>query len=134
MKVYIVEDSAALRERLARIIASIPDVVVSGFATNAQEAVAQIREQKPDAVVLDIRLSASTGFDVLRVLHTLPGRPRVIVLTNYPYPQYRKKYIEAGADYFFDKSTEIDQVMQVLQSLAEQGPGPGGAGPSYPTT
>jgi len=37
--------------------------------------------------------------------------PAVIILTNYPYPQYRQKCLEAGADFFFVKSTEFDQIV-----------------------
>jgi len=43
----------------------------------------------------------------------------VIVFTNYPYPQYRRKCIDAGADFFFDKSTEFDKVTEVLKQLSQ---------------
>jgi hypothetical protein len=41
----------------------------------------------------------------------------VIVLTNYAYPQYRDRFLASGADYFFDKSAELDQMLQALDSL-----------------
>jgi DNA-binding NarL/FixJ family response regulator len=44
--------------------------------------------------------------------------PVVIVLTAFPYPQYRKKCLQAGAKYFFDKSTEFEQVAEVIEQLA----------------
>jgi len=40
-----------------------------------------------------------------------------VMLTNYPYPQYRKKCMDAGADYFFDKSNEFHKVAELLQRL-----------------
>jgi DNA-binding NarL/FixJ family response regulator len=120
MRVFIVEDSQALRERLNRTISSIPRIEVIGFADNARDALERIPKAKPDAVVLDIRLNESSGFEVLSVLKSQMPSPTVIVLTNYPYPQYRARYMQAGADYFFDKSTEIDQVVRVLQSLLHQ--------------
>ena len=43
----------------------------------------------------------------------------IIVLTAFPYPQYRERCIEAGADFFFDKSTEFDRVSQVIADLCE---------------
>ena len=123
MRVFIVEDSTALRERLSRIVASIQGTQVVGFAPEANDAIVQIRQLKPDVVILDIRLQYSTGFQVLREVKNSSASadtPTIIVLTNYPYPQYRKKYLDAGADYFFDKSTEIDQVLQVLKRLGKK--------------
>jgi len=120
MKIFIVEDSSALRERLSRTISSIPDVEVIGFADNAPEAVDRIAETKPNLVILDCRLHDSTGVEVLRQIKAHGQGPTAIVLTNYPYPQYRTRYLQAGADYFFDKSTELDQAVRVIQSLAHQ--------------
>jgi len=42
---------------------------------------------------------------------------KVIVLTNYPYREYRKKCMELGADFFFDKATEFDKIPEVLERL-----------------
>jgi DNA-binding NarL/FixJ family response regulator len=122
MRVFIVEDSDALRERLNRAISSLPHVEVIGSADNAMDAVAQIPKASPDVVILDIRLNQSSGFQVLRDLKTETTRPTIIVLTNYPYPQYRTRYLQAGADYFFDKSTGMDQVVHVLESLPPRTP------------
>lgn len=120
MKVFIVEDSEALRERLSRAISSIPHVEVIGYADNALEAMNRIAQAKPHLVILDVRLNASSGFDVLREIKAAKSGPTAIVLTNYPYPQYRSRYLQAGADYFFDKSTELDQAVGVIQTLARQ--------------
>lgn len=117
MRVFIVEDSNALRERLSRALSGLHNVEVIGNADNAEDAVDRIPKAKPDVVILDIRLNQSTGFQVLRDLKSHSSSPTVIVLTNYPYPQYRARYLQAGADYFFDKSSEMDQVVQLLQSL-----------------
>lgn len=124
MKVFIVEDSEALRERLSRTISSIPQVEVIGYADNAPEAMDRIAKAKPHLVILDVRLNASSGFEVLRELKANKTAPTAIVLTNYPYPQYRSRYLQAGADYFFDKSTELDQAVSVIQALAHQTPVP----------
>lgn len=114
MNVFVVEDSSLLRERLVRTLTGIADVQVSGFADTAAEAIQQIQTLRPDAIILDIRLRQGTGFQVLEACK-VPGRPPlVIVLTNFAYPQYRKKYIDAGADFFFDKSNEFGKVVEVL--------------------
>lgn len=124
MRVFIVEDSEALRVRLSRTISSIPHVEVVGFADNAVDALERISKTKPDAIVLDIHLKSSTGYQVLHGLKAQMPSPTIIVLTNYPYPQYRARYLQAGADYFFDKSNEIDQVVTTLRTL-QRGPSTG---------
>jgi DNA-binding NarL/FixJ family response regulator len=70
-------------------------------------------------VILDIRLIGEDGLSVLERIKKEHSPPIVIVLTNYPYPQYRKKCRELGADYFFDKVTEITSFVKVLRTLAQ---------------
>lgn len=114
MTVFVVEDSSLLRERLIRTLTGIQGVSVAGYSDTAEDAIQQIQQVHPDAIILDIRLRQGTGFQVLQAIKTRGKPPLVIVLTNFAYPQYRNKYIEAGADFFFDKSNEFDQVVVVL--------------------
>lgn len=122
MNVFIVENSVSLRERLTMILAGLKGVRVIGHAATAAEAVQKIGQTAPDVVILDIRLDEGTGFDVLEKIKLPHNRPVVVVLTNYPYPQYRARYMRAGADFFFDKSTELDSALDVLKNLGERGP------------
>ena len=91
-----------------------------GESGQVQEATNAILEQKPDVVLLDIHLFNGNGIDVLQRLKKEKPAPAVIILTNYPYPQYRQKCLEAGADFFFVKSTEFDQVVPALKQLIQQ--------------
>ena len=68
-KVFIVEDSPLLQERLARLIGALPGTRIVGHAANATEALAGIARERPDVVLLDLCLHQSSGFDVLRALH-----------------------------------------------------------------
>jgi DNA-binding NarL/FixJ family response regulator len=120
MKVFMVENSASLRERLGRVISGLPGALVVGHAANAADAIDGILQTKPDVVTLDILLDQGSGYQVLEKVKTLPQPPTVIVLTNYPYPQYRAKYLAGGADYFFDKSVELVSVVRVLKRLGKE--------------
>lgn len=116
MNVFVVEDSSLLRERLLGTLEKVKGVRVIGFAETANEAIEQIQALNPDAVILDIRLRQGTGLQVLQACK-VPGKPPlVIVLTNFAYPQYRKKFLDAGAEFFLDKSNEFDRVAPVLQA------------------
>jgi DNA-binding NarL/FixJ family response regulator len=120
MKVFLVDDSLVIRQRLKRMLAEVQEVQVVGEAGEVQEAKDGILERKPDVVLLDIHLFNGSGIDVLQSLKKNKPAPAVIVLTNYPYPQYRQKCLDAGADFFFVKSTEFDQVVPALRQLIRQ--------------
>ena len=120
MKVFIVDDSAGVRERLIDILSEIDGIKYFGQAGDAVEATRRIRELKPDAVILDICMPGIGGIEVLQNIKRNGEGPVVIMLTNYPYPQYRKKCLEAGAEFFFDKSTEFNKVIDVLNQLIQE--------------
>jgi DNA-binding NarL/FixJ family response regulator len=120
MKVFIVDDSALVRERIIAMITEHPGIEIIGQAKNAQEGINAIRKLKPDAVILDIRMPGGNGIEVLENIKKNGSSPTIIILTNYPYPQYRKKCMEAGADYFFDKSTEFHKIIEVLKKLIQE--------------
>ena len=107
MKVLIVDDSKIVCDGLRQMLLNIAGVEVVGEAHNALEAITAITELKPDVVILDIRLPDKSGIEILKDIRDKKLPIRVIMLTNYPYPQYRKKCEELGADYFFDKVAEI---------------------------
>lgn len=121
MRVLIADDSAAVRERLETMLLELQGVEVIGQAGDAVEATKSILELKPDVVILDIRMPGGGGIDTLRSIKRVAPAPRVIMLTNYPYPQYRKRCMDAGADFFFDKSSEFQRVSEVLKQMMQDG-------------
>jgi DNA-binding NarL/FixJ family response regulator len=77
---------------------------------------------KPDLIVLDIRLKAGTGFDVLQALqerHLLPDAIKA-VLTNHANADYEQLSFRLGADRFFDKSSETSHVLPLIGALVAQ--------------
>ena len=124
LKVYVVDDSELVRERLIDIVSEIEGVKVVGETGDLQGAEAFIPQLRPDAVILDIRLPDGNGITLLR--HMKRERPAVtvIVLTNYPYPQYREECLDAGADYFLYKATEFNKVGEILGRMAGSGTPP----------
>ena len=115
--VFIADDSATVRDRLTSLLSDMPTVEVVGQAADAAEAIQAIQQLKPDVVILDIRMPAGSGIGVLRSLAHKPEKPKFIMLTNYPFLQYRKTCLEAGASYFFDKSSEFEKIPQALEQL-----------------
>lgn len=117
MSIFIVDKSVIVRERLAEVLSGLPTVQVVGQAQGADEAVEAIQRVKPDVVILDPHLLEGGGIQVLQEIKKGAPGPIVMVLTNFVDLQYRKRCLEAGAEFFFDKSLEFDMVRNVLQQL-----------------
>ncbi len=99
-------------------ISEFDDVEIVGHAEHALEAIEGIATLNPDIVILDIRLKSGTGIDILHAIkRNLSASPIAIVLTNFPYDQYRKVCINLGADYFFHKATEFSEFVTTLRGL-----------------
>jgi DNA-binding NarL/FixJ family response regulator len=120
MKVVIVDDSAEIRERLTAMLGEIPGVEIAGQAATVAESISAVHLLKPDVVILDLRLPDGNGLDVLRLIQREQIQTRVIVLTNYAYPQYEKRVIVAGAYAFLNKARDFIRVADLVRSAATQ--------------
>jgi DNA-binding NarL/FixJ family response regulator len=123
LRVIIVEDSAIIRARLMESIAEIPNIEVVGELETEAAALQAMSGRDWDAAVLDLQLKQGTGLGLLKSLArgTRPPHAKVIVFTNYAFPQYRERSMALGADYFFDKAREFHRVREVLHDLAGGG-------------
>jgi len=117
MRLFIADDSDVLRDSLSQMISEIEEVEIVGQAADANSALEAIEKLKPDAVILDIRMPKADGILALESLKKKKAPPIVIVFTNYPYLQYRKRCLDAGADYFFYKATEFGMLIDLLKQL-----------------
>jgi DNA-binding NarL/FixJ family response regulator len=115
--VFIVEDSQPVRERLAGMLGDIEGVRVVGEAETPGDALEGILRTRPDSVLLDLHLIGGSGLDVLRRARPQTPGTVFIVLTNHADAQYRRACIQAGAEYFFDKTSEIAKVREVIAGL-----------------
>jgi len=120
MRVFVVDDSALLREQVIGLLSVIVGIEIVGQAQYALEAFHAINELQPDVVTLDIHLIGGSGIDVLRRIKRLDPAPIVIMLTNSTTPPYRRKCVKAGADFFLDKSTEFENVREIILSLSDR--------------
>jgi DNA-binding NarL/FixJ family response regulator len=122
VRVFLIEDSVIIRQRLAESIEQEGRIEVVGHADTEDDAVRALRETACDAVVFDLQLRRGNGLAALKAVRSSGSegarRPVCIVLTNYAFPHYRTKSLELGADYFFDKAREYDSVREVLERMA----------------
>jgi len=120
MRLLIADDSEILRSRLIEMLNHIPGIEIVGEVENGVDAVVFADRLKPDVIILDIRMPDADGILALESIRRSNSISKIIILTNYPYPQYKQKCLEAGADYFFSKSEEIDKMLGTLQDIKQE--------------
>lgn len=119
-RVFLVEDSAPIRQRVLEMLESIDGVNPVGSAATAADAERAILEAQPDGVLLDIKLAQGSGFDVLRSLRRLAPHIEIYMLSNFASAPYRERAASLGAREFFDKTTEIERLRKTLAERATQ--------------
>jgi DNA-binding NarL/FixJ family response regulator len=112
--VYLVDDSAPVRERLKELLGLDPAVRIVGEAESADGAIRGIAATRPDFAVLDYRLGDGTGLDVLCTLADAAGDTVFIVLTNHADAHVRAACTRAGARFFLDKSREFGRLRGII--------------------
>lgn len=122
LKIVLVDDSQIVRERVFNLVSEVPGVEVVAEAGNSIEAIECVRKLQPDVVILDIKMPGDTGIEVLRKLKISYPSLKIIMLTNYPLPQYKAKCLEYGAEFFLNKSDEFEKITDILMNLNDGGP------------
>ena len=117
MTIVFADDSSLLRDRITSTLKSIDDMLVIHEAENGEEALQLIREKEPDLAILDIRMQELNGIEVLKKIRELKMEVKVCILTNYPYPQYKKRCFEAGADYFLSKTDDFEKIKILVSDM-----------------
>ena len=119
LRVYLVEDSAPIRERLEEMIAEAGATTV-GHASGAAAAIQGILELQPELVILDVQLADGSGFDVLRAIRDRAPEIDVYLFSNFAAYPYRQLAERLGARGFFDKSKEFERVREIIAERAAQ--------------
>lgn len=118
MRLFVADDSSMIRERIVRMLTNMPNVQLVGEAADGPEALRRVRETKPDLVILDLKMPKASGIDILPLIKRLPSPPVVMILTNYATSTHHEACMKLGADYFFDKSKDLEKVIEVIENLA----------------
>lgn len=127
MRVLLVEDSAVLAARIGELIRRLPDVTLLESVTTEAAAVERVAALAPDVIILDLHLQTGSGFGVLRSL-SRSGQPppKVIVLTGFDLPEYRRQAEVFGVEAFLNKSRDYHRLPALLSGLAGHASVPAG--------
>ncbi|SDN46750.1 two component transcriptional regulator, LuxR family [Streptomyces sp. cf386] len=120
IRVVVVDDEALVRSGFKLILGAADDIEVVA-TTQGAEAIDTVRRERPDVVLLDIRMPDVDGLTVLRQLRNLPEPPVVAMLTTFDADEYILTALRTGAAGFLLKDTEPEQLGQLVRTLAAGG-------------
>jgi len=110
LKTYIVEDNLTIRENLVGTLEELTCISAIGFAETEAEASQWLADHADDweLAIVDLFLKQGSGLGVLQACRARRPSQKVVVLSNYATPDIRKRCAQFGVDAVFDKSNEID--------------------------
>lgn len=119
LRIYVVEDNAIIRANVIAALDELVGVESMGHADNEDDGSAWLADPRScwDLAIVDIFLKHGSGFGVLQACRARAARRKIVVLTNYATADVRDHCLELGADTVFDKSTEIDALMDYCMQL-----------------
>jgi DNA-binding NarL/FixJ family response regulator len=120
IKTYLVEDSPVIRESLIATLEELAPVLVVGTAADEGTAVKwlSVPDQAVDLVIVDLFLKGGSGLGVLRAAKSMPRHHVMVVLSNYVTPDMRRQCLALGASRVFDKSHDLDALIQYCSEQA----------------
>jgi DNA-binding NarL/FixJ family response regulator len=122
MRAILVDDAPVVRQMLRHALAAQPGAEVVGEASSVEDARTLLRTTPADLMILDLHLSDGTGADVLDALRPMESPPVALVFTNHALPVVRARCLSAGAAQVFDKSRELDALIEAMAVVARHTP------------
>lgn len=118
MKLLVVEDSELIRASLLGLLECVPGIDCISTADCLEQAMQSVRRSLPTMVVLDLQLPDGLGIELIEPIRHLAPGVHIAILTNHANEFNKRHCIAGGADWFFDKSTEFDNLLDVVRAQA----------------
>jgi DNA-binding NarL/FixJ family response regulator len=117
IRVFSVDDHPLLREGIAALVNSQPDMVLIGQGSNGAEAIQLFKEQLPDVTLLDLRLPDMSGIDVLIAIRSQFPDARIIMLTTFEGDVEIQRALQAGARGYLLKNMPPTELLEVIRQV-----------------
>jgi DNA-binding NarL/FixJ family response regulator len=121
IKVAIADDHAIVRKGLKQILSDIPDMEVVAEAGSGDEALAMIRADGWDVLLLDISMPGKNVLELIKLSKQQFPRLPILILSMYPEDQYAVRMLRAGADGYLTKESAPEQLVTAIRKVSEGG-------------
>ena len=116
IRVVIADDQAMVRGGFRMIVQSQPDMQVAGEAADGQEAIDLVRKERPDVVLMDIRMPRVDGIEATR---QVSSTTRVVILTTFELDEYVFDALAAGASAFLLKAAPPEDLIRAIRVVSQ---------------
>ncbi len=120
-RVMLVDDHPIVRYGFAQLLAGAADLVVCGQAADAREALDALATARPDVVVVDVSLGATSGIDLIRDLKQQVPDAVVLVVSMHDEHLYAERALRAGASGYLMKDEATDAIVRAIRTVAAGG-------------
>jgi DNA-binding NarL/FixJ family response regulator len=117
IRVLCVDDHWIVREGIALVIASQPDMEVVGAAATGEEAVLLFKQHRPDVTLMDLRLRTMSGLEAIQAIRREQPDARIIVLTMYQGDEDIHRALAAGAATYLLKESLSDDLIPIVRDV-----------------
>ncbi|MGD8822003.1 MAG: response regulator [Anaerolineales bacterium] len=117
--IYIIDEHEAIRSVLAERLNRAGQFIVVGHAGDANQALADVRQAKPDVVLMEVKRSDGLGLEIVRQVASITVAPVVAVLTSYPSNWEQQAATRAGASLYMLKEIDTEELIRCISSLTE---------------
>ena len=121
IRVVLVDDQTLVRQGIRSLLALGGEVEIVAEAGDGDEGIAAIRRERPDVVLLDVRMPHKSGVDVLRQLQADGDPPVAILLTTFDDDEALLEGIKAGAKGYLLKDVSLEQLTDAIRTVAAGG-------------
>ena len=121
VRILIADDHAILRVGLKQILSESGDVVVAGEASNGNEALARLRAEKFDTLVMDMSMPGKSGIDLIKQIKGEHPKLPILVLSMHKEDVYAVRALKAGASGYLCKDNAESQLEQAIRKVAGGG-------------
>jgi len=118
-RLYIIDEHDTVRSALADRLDQAANLTVVGRAGDAELVMRDIRSDKPDVVLVEVKRSDGLGLEIVRQIAAMPTPPQLVVLTSYPTEWEEEAARRAGANSYLLKDIDSEELIRRISELTK---------------